>query len=252
MPPVKDLQDGEDAAFEDTTAGNEEQICTPLPCSSYLDWWYRSSTEWVLWCVIASKQSDRGIHDKRTLPSRVDSGIALNVLDQSAPDPLSFTFHLDDRTYTKTLDYQAFVQWDGVSALLDELYDDGIMVNQLWDVNEYMEVGSGDWEARVRPGWKVDVYCQHSDQCEPTSDWISDYESDDSDGEEDKNDNDDLERMSNAMRFERRWWFARWKERVEKEKCRKAKTQQEPTWIMMLIWATSMVAFIAIVSVLAV
>jgi hypothetical protein len=250
MPPVKESQDGEDAAFEDTTAGNEDHIRT-----SYLDWWYRSSTEWVLWYVIASKQSDRGIDDKRSLPSRIDSGIALSVpADHAAhadPDPLTFTFHLDDQTYTKTLDYRVFIRWESVGALLDELCDDGIIIDQLWDEDEGMQVGSGDWDVRVRPGWKVDAYCQHSDQYDRTSDWVSDYESDDSGGEEDKNENDDLERMSTAMRFERRWWFARWKERVEREKCRKERTQQEPTRIMMLIWATSMVAFIVLVSVLA-
>jgi hypothetical protein len=250
MPPVKESQDGEDAAFEDTTAGNEDHIRT-----SYLDWWYRSSTEWVLWYVIASKQSDRGIDDKRPLPSQIDSGIALSVpTDHAAhayPDPLTFTFHLDDQTYTKTLDYRVFIRWESVGALLDELCDDGIIIDQLWDEDEGMQVGSGDWDVRVRPGWKVDVYCQYSDQYDRTSDWVSGYESDDSDGEEDKNENDDLERMSTAMRFERRWWFARWKERVGREKCRKERTQQEPTRIMMLIWATSMVAFIVLVSVLA-
>jgi hypothetical protein len=260
MPPVKEIQEGDEniTALGEST-GNEDQNRIP-PCSSCLDWWYRSSTEWVLWYVIASKQPDPDLHVAGQSPSRIDSGIALSVPKYDAaprdPDPLTFTFHLDDRTYTKTLVYEAFVGWASVDALLDELNDDGIIVYQLWDVTEDMEVNSGDWEARVRPGWKLDMYCQHSDHYERPSDCISDdYESDDSDGEEDEDQSDKerhIERTSDAAKLERQWWFARWKKRVEKEKCRKKKAHQEPSWIVMLIWASSMVAFIALVSVLAV
>jgi hypothetical protein len=257
MPPVKEIQEGD----KNTTAlgefaEDEDHNRTP-PCSSYLDWWYRSSTEWVLWYVIASKQPNPDLHVAGRSSSRIDSGVALSVPTYEAahgnPDPLTFTFHLDNRTYIKTLVYQAFVRWENVGALIEELSDDGIIIDQLWDVDEDMEVGSGDWDVRVRPGMKVDVYCQHGYQYERTSDCASEYESDDSDGGEDEDEyGDRYKHNPDTLELERRWWFARWKERVEREKWRKKRAQQEPSWIMILIWAACMVAFVALVSVLAI
>jgi hypothetical protein len=254
MPPVKEIEEGDGnvaAASTNTEFIPDDEKTSRTPSfSSYLDWWYRSSTEWVLWYVIASKQSD--IVDARPSPSRIDSGIAFNApeypVQAAHPDPLTFTFHLDDRTYTKTLDYRTFARWEGIGALLDELRDDGIMTEQLWDVDEAMEVGSGDWEARVRPGWNVEVWCQHVDLYERTSDCVSEL---DSDSDEDEEESESEGRCEQISKCERRWWFARWKDRVEKKKTRKERAHQEPSWIMMLIWATCMLAFIGIISVLA-
>ena len=259
MPPVNEIEEGDGKVAKTNDAGLFQRVedATDTPtCSSYFDWWYRSSTEWVLWYVIAAKQPD--VIDPRPSPSRIDSGIALSspgyqhrTLQATPPNPLTLTFHLDDRTYTKTLDYHAFVRWEGVGALLDELCEDGILVNQLWDVEEDMEVGSGDWEARVRPGWNVNVWCSQS---EWTPDCVSNFDSDDSDEEEDEDECESkgsIQRISDAVQCERRWWFGRWKERVERETNRRGKAQRDPSWTMILIWATSMVVFVAIVSVLA-
>jgi hypothetical protein len=251
MPPVKEIEDGDGnvaAASTNTAFITDDGASSRAPPSnSYLDWWYRSSTEWVLWYVVASKQPD--VIDARPSPSRIDSGIALNTPEYPVqavhPDPLTLIFHLDDRTYTKTLDYHTFARWEGIGALLDELCNDGIVAEHLWDVDEGMEVGIGDWEARVRPGWKVEV-CQSVNLYERTLDCVSDFDSDSD--EEDGSESES--RCEETPKFEPRWWFARWKDRVERGKRRKERAQQEPSWIMVFIWATSMMAFVTVVSVL--
>jgi hypothetical protein len=63
-------------------------------------------------------------------------------------------------TYTRHLDFSTYRTWTHFASLLSIFSDDlGIVCLWIWDVVEKMEVGPGDWEARVRPGWRVDVVC---------------------------------------------------------------------------------------------
>jgi hypothetical protein len=231
-------------------------------CTSYLDSWYRSGAEWALWCVLESKKPQAQVTAIKPTPNRIDSGIDLNVLshrvsDSSTPvheqdpatiikkpkdpKPLSLTFHFHDRIFTKTLDYRIFSRWENIAELLAELGRDGISVHHLWEGGDDMQIGSGDWEARVRPGCEVDVWCyephnHHADHADHID--YSDSES------EDEAESEDVKMDMSCQRGEmeeRKWWFARWKERVERRKASpKAKAHQETSWIMVLVWVVTM------------
>ncbi|KAF1940622.1 hypothetical protein EJ02DRAFT_318720, partial [Clathrospora elynae] len=153
------------------------------------------------------------------------------------------------------LDYHTFSRWRGLAELLQELSKDGIVVDHLWDTSEDMRVSSGDWDARVRPGWKVDVLCgANTNELSRSSVYdrcSSSENNDDSDSDSDEDGGDDMsesEDNSDAVRRERPWWFARWKERVERGTPMRGKVEQEPSFIMMLIWATSMMLCAGVVN----
>jgi hypothetical protein len=212
--------------------------------------------------VLESKKPQAQVTAIKPTPNRVDSGIDLNILNPRGSDPstpvheqgpiavekkpihfkpLALTFHFHDRIFTKTLNYQIFSRWENVAELFAELGRDGISVHHLWEGGDDMQIGSGDWEARVRPGCEVDVWCyephtHHADHADHID--YSDSES------EDEFDSEDIKKDVSWEREEmeeRKWWFARWKERVERRKAvPRGKAQQETSRIMVIVWAVTM------------
>jgi hypothetical protein len=165
------------------------------------------------------------------------------------PDPIVLTFCFQDQTYIKRLDYTIFAAWNDVQGLFDELSKDGITCDELWDVNEDMPVSSGDWDARVRPGCVVEALC-FCDQLE--LDWV-DESSSDSAGDVDEDEDDDIANgvcAMGALRREHVWWFARWRERVEKETSEVRETMQEPSCLAMVVWCFCMVVIVVVLSLL--
>jgi len=139
---------------------------------------------------------------------------------RSPPSTIECTFHLNDATYVRHLDYSTYRTWTHFAELL-RLWESelGIACRCIWDDCEDMQVGAGDWEARVRPGWCVDVVCSAY-----FDDERSDSEDDEGCGFEDR-DGDDGEEgywyfldwyLERGVRG-REWWFARWRRRVERD-----------------------------------
>ncbi|KAI4605631.1 hypothetical protein J4E83_010523 [Alternaria metachromatica] len=132
-----------------THAATESQ-CVP---KSYIHWCYHPSTDWILWYLVSKlpKEEDGRISDVGLTPARVDSGIGLHLLGHedghlsptaaSTPStPITLSFHFKDGTTTKLLDYRVYSQWANVNSLLNELAQDGIVIDELWDVNEDMPI----------------------------------------------------------------------------------------------------------------
>lgn len=140
----------------------------------------------------------------QTLDSDSDLSICLPRYEKPLsqllpPDHILLIIEFEDCAYTKRLEFEVFKRWDIMEDLIKELWKDGIMVEGLWDELENMEIQSGDWEARVRPGWIVRASCFDFDEK---------YGYGDLDVEQ-----DDGEILSRREE----WWFARWRRRVEAE-----------------------------------
>jgi len=213
--------------------------------NSYVDWCHSLITEWILWCLVGniSKDEDRKTDDFKTTPSRVDSGVELSLLGRDVsrafdratatpPAPITLLFHTQDGTMTKKLDYHAFFQWSNMDALLNELALDSIIVHMLWDINEDMPISCGDWDARIHPGSVIDAWCFNG---EKNCDWNRD--SSESEGE--------IEGVRGQKEHEK-WWFARWRERVEREGVRREGAIEGPSWFMTVIWCMTIVAGIVV------
>jgi hypothetical protein len=115
-----------------------------------------------------------------------------------------------------------------------------LFVDQLWDVNEDMRIDGGDWDAKVRPGRAIDVLC-FSDR--GSQDWVYDSSSDSADDAADEEGPGDVSSelyVARGVQSEHPWWFARWKERVDKETAKNTKLMREPSGTTMIIWCTSM------------
>jgi hypothetical protein len=156
-------------------------------------------------------------------------------------EPLTFKFHVENRTYVKRLDYAVFAHWENVTALLEELESDGTVIQGLWDVGENMAICSGDWDARVRPGLEVDVVCREPKVWRKHSRRVSDDEEDEADQE--------LERGDNPL-LKRHWWFARWRRKVEQDFLASGNAAREPSRRMLLLGILSMATFLGVVLVL--
>jgi hypothetical protein len=115
------------------------------------------------------------------------------------------TFCLDDATHIHHLNYAVYRKWEDFAELLrlwkDEL---GVECFLLWDESEAMEILAGDWDARVRPRWRIHIVCGQY------TSWNGD-ENIDGDGVEELS-------GSERVREDEGWWFASWKDRVEKGK----------------------------------
>jgi len=219
--------------------------------NTYLNWCYHLSTEWILCYFISntSKQEHRKTDDVIPTPCRVDSGVELHLLGQdigiaTPPNSITLTFLFEDGMTTKHLPYPFYSQWTNIDALLDKLNHDNIMVHELWDVNEDTRIGSGDWDARIRPGSVIDAWCCNDERG---------YYSDDGDDSPGSEDGADMGRycaydVVNDRSSEHPWCFARWRERVEKDRLGKSRDMGGPSWFVMVIWCTSIVAGILVFS----
>jgi len=215
--------------------------------TTYLDWCYQLCTNWILWCLIGdiSKEETQETTQSSTVLSRIDSGIETQLLRgieghptrpavSNSPLPIRLTLIFEDATITKSLDYCAYSQWININALLHEVAQDGIVVRELWDVNEDMQIGSGDWDARIHPGSVIDAWCSNGEES-------CDWDRDSSQSE------DEVEGVRGQKEYEK-WWFARWRERVEREGVRREGAVEGPSWFMTVIWCMTIVAGIVVFS----
>lgn len=157
-------------------------------------------------------------------------------------EPLVMNLLVNDQVFVKELDYTTFGRWTNMEAVLKDFQDDGMEFHELWDVHEDMLIGSGDWDARIRPGSKIVARCgglsasPHDDDSSCSSE----------DGERDW-DIDRLELIDDTQHMKKHWWFARWNSRVEKETCGSGKVAQEPTPKALLVGTFFVVLMFAIV-----
>lgn len=176
-----------------------------------------------------------------------------SVVPFEAPAPLVLTFCFQDQMCVKVLDYEVFAQWDAVEAVLQGVREMGIVVERLWDTVDDTRVGGGDWNARVRPGWNVKVLCLENGVEELGGGFEEEDEESAGAGGVEEGEG----RVWGAAGWlgrkekETAWWFARWRERVEKE-IRCHGHLRDPSWEMVVGWCFSMVTFVVMVSVLCV
>ena len=231
---------------------------------------YHLSKDWLLRWLISDVSKEEGWKTEdasKGLP-RIDSGIGFGVYagdvrlpsDSTHPvaaakpphtAPISLTFRFSDSTHTKILDYHFYSDWTNTNALLDELSRDSIVVHELWDFNENMQIGSGDWDARIHPGSVIDAWCCNDEPGYHPDDEDDSSNRDDTDGDLDETKGDDRMSWNSSVtdtRNEHPWWFARWRERVERESVKREGVKEGPSWFMMVIWCTSMVAGIVVFS----
>jgi len=161
---------------------------------------------------------------------------------RTGDEPLMLNLCMDDGTYVKGLDFTTFAHWDNMQTILNDLEKDGMVVEELWDVHEDMRVGSGDWDARVRPGLEIDAMCVRSA-------WEDDSSCSSGDCEEG---GVELELRHGEQPRRKHWWFERWRRRVERESLMSGEAVQEPSRLMVLLGTILMVLVFGTVLVLCV
>jgi hypothetical protein len=219
------------------------------PVEPILSLWYRFIAN-LLWSCLWKASQRPCVKLKYSSPAtRINSDISLYSLPHTkaaefatetelhrSPDPIRLVLDFEDCTHTKSLDYATFAKWQRVEALLLDMESDGICVNHMWDDIEKMQVTSGDWDARVRPGWEVHVSCiDRIDLCG----YLDDRNDEDSTADEDG----DGEWIEGGV-DKQEWWFARWRHRVESKRSRCVTVVQEPpSWRMIIAVCGLMVPF---------
>ncbi|KAF3039170.1 hypothetical protein E8E12_005286 [Didymella heteroderae] len=106
-------------------------------------------------------------------------------LDSQSEEPIYLELDFGDRIYIKPLEYGTFSRWTAIEGLMMDLERDGMVIQELWDGIEKMRVCSGDWDARVRPGWNLEMPCRNEEAC-----LQKDRTEDGSDGEDTDDDED--------------------------------------------------------------
>lgn len=186
-------------------------------------------------------------------PKRIDSGVSISDLtrvseeltdisisNSRSEEPIYLKLDFGDRTYTKPLDYGTFSHWSAMEELKINLERDGVGIKNLWDEVERMEVCGGDWDARVRPGWSLQLNCHSADALlEKDS---PGYDSDSEDTEVDE------ERWVDEVldQYDEEWCLPRWRDRVEQETSTK-KNAKDPSWRALALGCISIVFFIVAV-----
>ncbi|KAF1849721.1 uncharacterized protein K460DRAFT_360574 [Cucurbitaria berberidis CBS 394.84] len=174
------------------------------------------------------------------------------------PDSLLVHFQFEDRIYNKQLNYSAFSKWDSVDALLVDLEKDGVLVVQLWDVREEMPICSGDWNARVRPGWEVLVTCVDGTLWGDEGSECGDINSADDEDDYYYYDHHARERLDDFVAYEgleasiKHWWFTRWRQRVERASLADEESGLDLSWSMILLGGVSLAAVLGLVILFAV
>jgi hypothetical protein len=161
---------------------------------------------------------------------------------RSGPEPLVFNIHLEGQTYVKLLDYTTFARWENVEVLLEGFEGEDGVIQQLWDVREDMPIWSGDWDARVYPGQEIDVICSRSIFEENEVDSSSDSEDDDDEEEE-----IEAQARNDVHPGGHRWWFRRWRMKVEQESMGTGGAVRQPSRRMLLLGTLAMATFLGIV-----
>jgi hypothetical protein len=186
---------------------------------------------------VLHEESDISLCGSEDIESCCKSGSAKAAYD--SPEPLVFNIHLEGQTFVRFLDYSTFTRWESVEVLLEDFEDNGAIIEQLWDVRENMRIWRGDWDARVYPGLEVDVICSRPDIWE--NDWDSSSDSE-GDGEE-----EDEARVWNDVHLGgKRWWFSRWRMKVEQETMGTGGEVRQPSRKMLWFGALAMATFLGV------
>lgn len=186
-------------------------------------------------------------------PNRIDSDISISGLTlvneestaESIPnaryeEPIYLKLNFGDRIYTKLLEYDTFSRWSAMQELKTSLERDGVSIKDLRDEVERMEICSGDWDARVRPGWSLLLNC-HNVEAFLEKDILG-YDSDSEDTGVDE------ERWIDEVldHYQEEWCLPRWRNRVEQETSTKKNTE-DPSWRVLALGCISMIFFIVAV-----
>jgi hypothetical protein len=185
-------------------------------------------------------ESDSSLCGSEDIDPWCKSGFAKPAYD--SPEPLVFNIHLEGQTYVRSLDFSTFARWENIEVLLEGFENEGAVIEQLWDVREKMAIWRGDWDARVYPGLEVDVICSRPDIWE--DDWDS---SSDSEGDDDEEENGDAWAWDSVHLGGRRWWFSRWRMKVEQEAMGGGGAVRQPSRRMLLFGALAMATFLGVV-----
>jgi len=213
--------------------------------------WYRC--QWKLGNTeVAGPVVDIELSAPCRIPKRIDSGISisgLTLVDEdrfnefglrsTLEEPIYLELDFGDRIYTKPLEYGTFSRWTAIEGLVTDLKEDGLMVKELWDETERMRVCGGDWDARVRPGWSLEVPCRDEEA------YPKGWTEDDSDSEDTEVDE---ERWIDEVldHYQEEWCLPRWRHRVEQETSTR-KNANEPSWRVLALGCVSMILFIVAV-----
>jgi hypothetical protein len=192
--------------------------------------------------------SDSSLCGSEDVDSWCKSGSAKPAYD--SPEPLVFNIHFEGQIHVRLLEFSTFAQWESVEVLLEGFENEGAVIEQLWDVREKMAIWRGDWDARVCPGLEIDVICSRPDLWE--DDWDSSSESEgDEEEEEEEEEEDDAARTWDGVHLGgRRWWFSRWRMKVEQEAMGAGGAVRQPSGKMLLVGALAMATFLGVVVVL--
>ena len=185
-------------------------------------------------------------------PKRVDSGISISGLTlvnddrlnksswtSRSEEPIYLELDCGDRIYTKPLEYGTFSRWTAIEGLVTDLKKDGLMAEELWDETEKMRVCGGDWDARVRPGWSLEVPCRDEEL------YPKDWAEDDSDSEDTEVDEEHW--IDEVLdHYQEEWCLPRWRDRVEQETLTR-KNAKDPSWRVLALGCISMGFFIVAV-----
>ena len=187
-------------------------------------------------------------------PKRVDSGMSFGSLGlvsnghttpkfEPQPQPAdSIHLKLDfgDDICIKSLDYETFSRWSAIEGLIVDMEEDGIFVEEFWDVAEGMRVCRGDWDARVRPGWDVHVLCHSARAFLEEKPFEDDSDSEGYESDEERWIDDVLDQ------YQEEWCLPRWRERVEQERSISVQ-MQEPSWTVLSLGCAWILIFIVAV-----
>ncbi|KAF1926086.1 uncharacterized protein M421DRAFT_224626 [Didymella exigua CBS 183.55] len=185
-----------------------------------------------------------------TNPNKVDSGMSISGLTLLSEDradgkrvnsgleeSIHLRLDLGDGVYVKPLNYGTFSRWSAVRELMVDMKKDGIIVEDLWDEAEGMRVCGSDWDARVRPGWNLQMRCQKVEASLEESG--SEYDSD----SEDTEDEGEAWIVDVIDQYQEEWCLPRWRDRVEQDVSTR-KRAEEPSLMALGLGCVSIVFFI--------
>lgn len=210
-------------------SGQRLPVCT----FSRRDRWRQRDT------VSARPDVDIELDTLHTHPRRIDSGISISGLtlvsedhtieprvDSRPEEPMHLKLDFGAGMYVKPLDYRTFSHWSAIEELMMDLEKDGMRVGDLWDESEEMSVCGGDWDARVRPGWTLQMHCQGAEASLGSVGSACDSGSEETE--------DDAESWFDDMidEYQEEWCLPRWRNRVEHDGPT-GKELQEPSWAVL-------------------
>ena len=162
------------------------------------------------------------------------------------PPNITLHFHIAPHTHTRHIPFSTFAPWPHIYALLQDLQNDGLGSATLYDRRDETQIGSGDWDARVREGMEVDVFFEGEKEGDGEDEGGS--ESDDGEDEEEQFEDTEEEGSRDAEGCDKEkrkeWCFTRWRQTVERDTRDEAKEQGRK---QVLLGALSVLCWLGVV-----